>query len=230
MTAAIDIITRAMRRAGIIGVGETPAAEETDDALDVLNEILEQWTLDGLMIYRSQEIIHPLTGASSYTIGEGGDIDAVRPVGIEGAFVRLGGLDVPVQVVSDVKFNSVCLKGIKGRPEFLRYDASMPAGRIDLWPVPDSGYDLHLIIGQPFTPVEHSADELILPTGYSRALRLTLAVDLCGEFERPVPIDLAQLAIDARAAIMRQNINNQPVEAAFDTALTGRWYSNFKAG
>lgn len=224
MAYTLDLIKRAMKRAGILAEGETPTAGETQDALAVFNGIIEQWSIDSLSVYRRLEIVHAMNGSASYSIGPTGDIVAARPVRIEGAFSRLDQLDRNIAVVGDDQFNSVGYKTIQGRPDFLRYDAAMPNGRIDLWPIPDSSYELHLVVAAQFLPVDHVADEIILPPGYDRALTLTLALDLCGEFQRPIPQGLVELTSNAVASVRRNNI--EPVAAVFDPALARRRRSN----
>lgn len=229
MAYALDLMKRAMKRAGVLAEGEEPTGGETQDALAVFNGVIEQWSIDSLSVYRRLELVHPMNGSTSYSIGPTGDIVAARPVRIESAFSRLDQLDRGIDVVGDDQFNSVVYKTIQGRPDFLRYDAAMPNGRIDLWPVPDSSYQLHLVVAAQFLPIEHAADEIILPPGYDRALVLTLALEYCGEFQRPIPQGLIELTTNAVAAVRRNNI--EPVSAVFDAALTcGRRVNGFRDG
>lgn len=218
MASASDLIRRALRRIGVLGVGETATADETNDALACMNGLLEKWSLESLMIYRRVDLVHQMTGAASYTVGPTGDIVTARPISIMSAFARLGDLDRGIEIADDDRFNAISIKSLSaGWPLILRYSATMPNGRIDIWPVPDTSYQLHLTVGMQFSAVEHSADELILPPGYERALLLSLAVDLCGEFQRPIPDGLAALAQDALATVQRANV--EPAAACFDAAL-----------
>ena len=50
MTTARTLITRSLRTLGVLHSGETPSAEEANDALDSLNEMLGAWIHDGLDI------------------------------------------------------------------------------------------------------------------------------------------------------------------------------------
>ncbi len=47
---ARDLIQRSMLRAGLVARGEVPTAEETDDGLKALNEMLHAWETDGIHI------------------------------------------------------------------------------------------------------------------------------------------------------------------------------------
>ncbi len=48
MTTARTLITRSLRTLGVLHSGETPSAEEANDALDALNEMLGAWIHDGI--------------------------------------------------------------------------------------------------------------------------------------------------------------------------------------
>lgn len=219
MTAAMDLIARSMRRAGILAAGETPEAGETMDALAILNGILEQWSIDSLSVFQRVTVTAQATGAASYSIGLAGDIQTDRPsMPILAAFSRNNGIDEPIVVKSLDFYAGISDKQTSGRPEIFAFDPGMPNSTVHLWPVPDAGYELHFEVARQFEKLQSPADQLELPPGYDRALFLTLAVDLCVEFQRPVPDGLGALAMDAVAAIKRNNIS--PVEAVFDAGLS----------
>ena len=70
MTAPIDIISRALKDIGALEAGEVPTADAAQDAFDMLNDIIDQWSNEGMMIYNTTEIIFPLiSGQIQYTIG-----------------------------------------------------------------------------------------------------------------------------------------------------------------
>ena len=73
----IDIITGALKDIGVIASGETPTSEEAQDAFYMLNDILDQWSNESMMVYYKTEIVFPVTsGQTQYTIGPGGSIGA----------------------------------------------------------------------------------------------------------------------------------------------------------
>jgi len=77
MTQPIDIISRALKDIGALASGETPTPEEAQDAFDMLNDMLDQWSNEDMMTYYKTEIIFPITpGQTQYTIGPGGQIGA----------------------------------------------------------------------------------------------------------------------------------------------------------
>lgn len=230
MPAAIDLISRSMRRAGILAAGETPAAHETMDALAILNGILEQWSIDGLNVYARQEIVFNGSGVSSYSIGPTGVVVAQRPDMIDAAFSRLGEYDTPIAPAGDSEYALIGEKSTIGQPAKFRLWPTTPNARIDLWPAPDASYEIHLVVNQPLARVDYPAQDIVLAPGYDRALFLTLAADLCVEFQRSIPTGLPELMNEAVASVRRNNINAVPETAQFDAALIGRTYRTFEGG
>ena len=69
-TTAMDIITGALRNINALEAGETPSAADAADALMVLNDLIEAWSIDKLMIFSSVENILTFTpGQYQYTVG-----------------------------------------------------------------------------------------------------------------------------------------------------------------
>ena len=70
MTQPIDIISRALKDIGALEAGETPTPEAAQDALDMLNDLIDQWSNEGMMVYNVTEIVFPvISGQTQYTIG-----------------------------------------------------------------------------------------------------------------------------------------------------------------
>jgi hypothetical protein len=70
MTTPIEIISRALKDIGALEAGEIPTPDASQDALDMLNDLIDQWSNEGMMIYNVTEIVFPLiAGQTQYTIG-----------------------------------------------------------------------------------------------------------------------------------------------------------------
>jgi hypothetical protein len=66
----IDIISGALKDIGALEAGETPTPEAAQDAFELLNLILDQWSNENLMVFNVTEIVFPLiSGQTQYTIG-----------------------------------------------------------------------------------------------------------------------------------------------------------------
>ena len=70
MTTPLDIISRALKDIGALEAGEVPSADSAQDALDMLNDLVDQWSNEDMMVFNTTEIIFPLiSGQVQYTIG-----------------------------------------------------------------------------------------------------------------------------------------------------------------
>lgn len=70
MTMPIDIISRALKDIGALESGETPTPDAAQDAFDMFNDLIDQWSNENNMVFNVTEIIFPLIpGQVQYTIG-----------------------------------------------------------------------------------------------------------------------------------------------------------------
>jgi len=185
MTTALDLITGAMDDAGIIGVGQTPLAEDTNKALSRLNAMIAQWSRRRWLVYHLVDVVFTGTGALSYSIGPGGDIPLNRPDRIEaGYFRQLAGLpgnnvDYPLAILqSREDYNQIVLKTMASVPAYVFYDSDFPLGNIFIWPLPNSTYEMHLSVKPALQSFPTLDTAFVLPPEYEECIRLNLAVRL----------------------------------------------------
>ena len=77
MTKPLDIITRAMKDIGALAAGEVPTADEAQDALDMLNDMIDQWSNESMMVfYRTEIVFNTVQNTVQYTLGPGGSVGA----------------------------------------------------------------------------------------------------------------------------------------------------------
>jgi hypothetical protein len=70
MAMPIDIISRALKDIGALEAGETPTPDAAQDAFDLLNDLIDQWSNESFMVFNVTEIIFPvISGQTQYTIG-----------------------------------------------------------------------------------------------------------------------------------------------------------------
>jgi hypothetical protein len=93
MTQPIDIISRALKDIGALEAGETPTPEAAQDAFDMLNDLVDQWSNEEMMVYYKNEIVFPIVpGQTQYTIGPGGQIGAIVTGSITGSILTVTGI------------------------------------------------------------------------------------------------------------------------------------------
>ena len=89
----IDIVSRALKDIGALEAGENPTPEAAQDAFDMLNDMLDQWSNENMMVFYKNEIIFPVVaGQTQYTIGPGGQIGAIVTGSISGTTLTLTGI------------------------------------------------------------------------------------------------------------------------------------------
>lgn len=70
MPIPFDIISGALKDIGALEAGEVPTADAAQDALVMLNGIVDQWSNEQMMVYNVTEIIFTvIPGQTQYTIG-----------------------------------------------------------------------------------------------------------------------------------------------------------------
>jgi len=70
MAVPFDIVSRALKDIGALEAGETPTPDAALDAFEMLNDIIDQWSNENMMVFNVTEIICPvIAGQTQYPIG-----------------------------------------------------------------------------------------------------------------------------------------------------------------
>lgn len=194
-----DLINKSLQLIGVIAAGETPATEESNDALDVLNNIVASWNAQQIPLFSVSLQTVTLTGAATYTL-------ATRPRRIKTAqVVATNGATQAPALVDSVGWASIPDKTRTGLfAESLYCDYAFPSATISLSPKPAGG-TLEIYAYTPLTAFTGLTQTISLPDGYERALRYALAIDLAPEYGRPVDQAVAGIANESRNAIVQLN-------------------------
>lgn len=213
MTTPLDIIIQALKKAGVLGVGQTPLAEDTNDAFNDLNDMIAQWARKRWLMWHLLDIHKISTGAMSYTVGIGGDFNTPRPDRLEAAFFRQlvqsqpNQVDYPLELIeSRETYNNIALKSLSTFPTSIFYDAAYPLGVIYPWPVPQATiYEIHLTLKDTLTQFTTLNQSIIMPPEFIAALKFNLAIRLRQAYMLPVDPALVALAKDSLAVIRGAN-------------------------
>jgi len=94
MTTPYDIVSRALKDIGALEAGEAPSADAAQDAFDMLNDLVDQWSNEEMMVYYKNEIVFPIvSGVTQYTIGPTGNINASITGSISGNILTVTGIN-----------------------------------------------------------------------------------------------------------------------------------------
>jgi hypothetical protein len=205
MNTVGELLTFALRTSGVNGVGQTPIAEDMNDALILLQMMLAQWQRRRWLVPNEIDLAITSTGAASYSIGE------LRPDRILAAYVRiLGGsmqTDIPLAIIpSREDYSAIVLKGLSTFPAGVFFDTAWPLGRLYFWPIPPAGvYEMHVVYVSPLPVYTALTDAINLPPEYEDALVYSMAVKLAMNYgSEPKPSHVAS----ARAALQTIRVAN----------------------
>lgn len=93
MSTPNDIVTAALSDIGALSPGEPLDPNLGNQAFDTLNEMLDMWSNERLLIYYITEVIHTLTnGVYQYTIGTTGSINSTITASIAGTVMSVSAI------------------------------------------------------------------------------------------------------------------------------------------
>lgn len=228
-------INQALKKAGVIGIGETAAAEDYNDAFNELQNMLFQWQQQRWLVYSLIDVSLVSTGAESNTIGVGGDYNVLRPDNIEAAyFIALnaqGNLPVsyPLEILTSREdYANIVLKTLQTWPQWIFYDTAFPLGNIFINPVPPAGqYEVHLLIKAPLPDPTNQTGEMGVPPEYNQAIIYNLAALLCTSYGLQVPPDVRLVANTSLNTIRNANAQISRLQMPAGLAGTGGQYNPY---
>lgn len=122
MTTAREIIIRALEDVGIIGVGQTPLAEDLNYGLSRFNAMIGQFNRRRWLVFHTIDVKCVSTGSPKYTFGVGGNFNYPRVDKLEnGCFFRQavgGNLNTNDDYDSDFNQDYGPLQGVNSNPGY----------------------------------------------------------------------------------------------------------------
>ena len=213
MTTALQLITRAFQEAGIVYKQESLDADESSDALSILNDMLQQWVLFGFNSVVSTRESFASTGAANYTIGVGGDFNTSKPLVIKNIFTRSGSVDYPAYPMDDDAFIGIGTKNTQGTPDYYNYA--------------DNYHTIYIYSEKPITAISSLSSTVTLPVGWEGAIPPNLGMKLCSSFGQPASAELVNNAKMSLAAIKTMVARNIRTEAYPKQASKGNIYNGW---
>ena len=213
----LDLINRSLRLLGVLASGESASSSEATDGLNSLNDLIDSWSNENLLIPNKLREVFPIVvNQQSYTWGTGGNFNSARPQKIENAIIQLNtqtpALEIPLKILTKDQYAGIILKGIISTfPLYIYYDNAFPLGSVNVWPIGNqAGNNLVFYSWKPLTDVASLTTVISLPPGYARALRYNLAIELAPEYGKTVSPEVISIAEVSRANIKRMNMNVDP--------------------
>jgi hypothetical protein len=211
VTTARSIVRGALQDIQVASAEEPLTASQCEDGLDLLNALLDSFSLERLWIYHTPAtpIVWP-AGSAALTWGVGGDIPSPRPIKLapQATYQDVtAGYDYPIEVLErQEQYAQLTWKGMQSTlPSALYYEPQMPLGVLYIWPIPSVGYQITVFPWQVLGSFTALDDELAFPPGYPRALRTNLALEAAPSYGvQPSPL-LVRHAAEAKQALYVPN-------------------------
>lgn len=213
MPTALDLISSALRLINVMAAGEQTPIAMANDALLVLNDMIDSWNTDRLAIYTIRTDDFPFVlGQQTYTLGAGGNLNIPRPPRIESMstiqFIDPNNpVEIPISMYTFEEWQSqVPVKNVTGSIPLICYDdGAFPLRNLNFWPIPVDQPNKLRIYSWSALPAQTLDAEVAFPPGYRQAFRYELAVLLASEFAAPVPAPVATIAIESKARVRSMN-------------------------
>ena len=186
---ATQLIYQALRDLGALRPGQTSAGDLNNDGLVALNQMIDSWLLDELMVFADVGSIYNLVaGTQTYTIGpSGAAFTAPRPTRIDDANLILNNVTpnvrLPISVIDVDQWADIRVQSIPNAiPLKLYYDHNFDPtsgfGTLNLWPGPALNYQLELFTWQQLQSFANLSTAYSFPPGYAKAIHKNLAVEI----------------------------------------------------
>ena len=237
---AYKIIYDALRKIGVVSLGDTVPNEVAEEALMLLNTIRAEWSINIKVNKRYDELFTVTAPRQFITLGTGvdnlgvpvpGDI-AKRPAIINQVVICQGApqsnlnIDLPIHTYGE--YRSMSAQNITAIPNACFVDAQYPLSNIYFYPGINPGWTIRVIGIDYMTDYENIEDVLVDPPEYFNGLACNLALRLAQNYGATVGDGLVQQANSAMKHIKEHNfITNY---AQRQGSLQGKSSVNFFSG
>lgn len=229
MTTGIQLVTRALQKAGVLFKTEAPSADEANDALSDLNNMIASWSNETNIVYSLVTETFTLTGGTKdYTWGSGGTFNSARPVQIVTATLNYpAGNSIPIEIITDENYALIPMKTTQGPPQVINVDNGYPLNTVTFYPVPNSTYTVTFQSEKAVSSITDLSTTISLPPGWEHALIHNLAVVLAPEYGVEAPQTVQAEAIKAKGEIMLQVARARPIDWPGSGATQGNIYNGW---
>lgn len=229
-----EIIRASLLLVGAIGQGETPSADEAQDALNRLNDMLDSWSTERANIFTLNRKEFSLGTKQTYTVGPGGDWDMTyAPAKIEECYCQITTTsptsEIPVRVYNAQEWARITVKGTNSPiPRGIYCDNQWPLANVSVYPLPQGVNRMILYVWQQVNGPYTLSDTLAFPPGYNLAIIFSLADIVAPFYGKSLSEDNQAKAREYKAKIKSKNLPQRYMECDLGTLSPSRvfnWYT-----
>ena len=209
-TSAGDQINGALRLLGVLAEGETPSAATSQDALAILNQMIDSWNTERLSVFNTQDqvfIWEP--DAITKTLGPTGNFIGNRPVLLDDStYYRDPSTNVSfgIKFINQQQYDGIAVKTVTSTyPQVMWINMEHPNITMTIYPKPTRPLEWHFISVDELTQPATLATSLMFPPGYLRAFKYNLACEMAAEFGVEPSPQVSRIAMTSKRNLKRIN-------------------------
>lgn len=205
-----DQINRALRLLGVLAEGETPSAAASQDALMALNQMLDSWNTERLMIYNTiDQVFTWPAGEITRHLGPTGEFVGLRPVLLDDStYYRDPGTNVSfgIKFINQQQYDGIAVKTVTSTyPQVMWINMEFPNISMSVYPKPTRDLEWHFISVQELAQPAELSTVLYFPPGYLRAFTYNLAMEIAPEFGVEPSPQVSRIAMASKRDLKRIN-------------------------
>ena len=210
MANAGDQINRALRLLGVLAEGETPSASVSQDSLTALNQMIDSWNTEKLMIYNTQDQVFSWPADEiTRTLGPTGNFVGNRPILLEDStYYRDASTNVSfgIKMINQQQYDGIAVKTVTSTyPQVMWINMEHPNISMTIYPKPTRVLEWHFISADELTQPATLATDLYFPPGYLRAFTYNLAMEIAPEFGVEPSPQVMRIAMTSKRNLKRIN-------------------------
>jgi hypothetical protein len=214
-----QLVNLSLRDLNWIRPGQSPSTDESNDAFNTLQEIIANWSQEGLLVPTHAVTSYSLAAnTNAYTFGVSATWATTGlPIKIKGAISSLSGFQQGLEIMNMGDFERSIANATArtdALPSRLGYDDAAPQRNVLLWPTPNSSSAAILVTyWVPMTPFVALTDTVAfaLPA-FEQAVRDELALRQAPMFPVPFNPMWAAKAQASKLALTRLDPSEIPGE------------------
>lgn len=174
-----DIIVNALYLIGELGVGETPDAFMLTSGLEIVNGIIDQFSMDSIYIpYLTTINFNLVPGQATYSFSDlvPADVIADRIVDLTFANYFVAEIEYPLRIITKaVYYNLSRQTNLMTRPGYVFLNRQPTESFITFYPAPDQAYPCKIQVKSMIDKLEPQENINELPPFYYRLLKFAVA-------------------------------------------------------
>lgn len=203
-------INAALRLIGQLAEGEDPTPQASQDALTALNQMIDSWNTERLMIFNTQDQVFTWpAGVLTQSVGPSGTFVGNRPVMIDDSTYYLDpGTNVSfgIKFINQQQYDGIAVKTVTSTyPQVCWINMEYPNLTMTVYPKPTRDLEWHIISVDELNKPASLSTQILFPPGYLRAFKYNLACEIAAEFGVEPPPTVQRIAMASKRTLKRQN-------------------------